>query len=116
MDTMQAFIRAKQAGEAEHRVFDWDEAARLIAKHKPEVAEAGLSEDWEWTGGEICRTGKPIAKDETYTYLSSNWATPALRMDGEEIPCWRLKSETPGWVAETYWPESALAILGGMES
>lgn len=91
------------------KVFDWDKAAQIIKERQPTEASAGLSEDWEWTGGVIYTNGKPV--DETYTYLQSYWAIPELDLDGEVIPCWKYKNDTPGWDAKTYWPESALKIL-----
>lgn len=111
MDTLSAFANAQAAAGNEPKVFDWDEAARRIVKAGALTASAGLSGDWEWTGGDILRNGEPIPADETYTYLSSNWATPELDVDGVVTPCFRAESETDGWDAGTYWPESALAIL-----
>ena len=113
MDTLSAYTQAMMAKGQPQRTFDWDKAARLIAERKPKVAEAGLSEDWEWTGGEIYRDGAPVKADDTYVYLSSNWATPALMLDGDKVECWVAEKDAPGWGPKTYWPESALAILKG---
>ena len=94
----------------EMKVFDWDRAAQLIKDRKPKEAIAGLSEDWFWTAGTIFFDGKPVIHGGTY--LASTWATPVLVLDdGEEIPCWRMQSETPEWDADTKWPESARSIL-----
>jgi hypothetical protein len=101
MDTLSAF---------------WDRAAELIRDRKPTLASAGLAGDWEYTGGEIWRDGKPVPADETYTYLSSNWAMPEIDLDGHRFDCWRWQTETPGWDASTYWPDSALAVLDGAAS
>lgn len=113
MNSLQAFANGEAARAAgnEAKVFDWDEAARRIVKSGAKNASAGLGEDWEWTGGEILRDGKPVPKNETYTYLASIWATPEIELDGECSDCFRLVSETDGWDADTYWPDSALAIL-----
>jgi len=111
MDTLSAFIRGQAARGQEHKVFDWDRAARLIRERGATNAAAGLNGDWEYTGGRILRDGKPISRDDTYTYLSSNWATPELEIDGEVVECYRMQSEVPDWDSGTYWPESALAIL-----
>lgn len=92
-------------------VFDWVQAAQIIKERGAKTASAGLSGDWEWTGGKILADGKPIPKDETYTYLASTWAPPELEVDGEIIDCYRMASETPGWGSDTYWPDEALAIL-----
>lgn len=109
MDTLSAFARGQAAQGNRIRSFDWDKAARLIAERKPETAGAGLSGDWEWTGGAIFDEGAPVSDD--YTYLASTWAIPELSLDGDLIDCWRYEDET-GWSADTKWPESALALLG----
>ena len=88
-------------------VFDWDKAAMLINKHQPASAGAGLAGDWNHTCGEIYRDGKPLPREEIWAYLSSNWATPQIEMDGWQTDCYRIGEETIDW------PESALAILEG---
>ena len=95
-------------------VFDWEKAAKLIAETKPRRVEAGLSGDWEWTGGVIYEDGTPIK--ESCTYLSSTWATPMLMVDGTYLDCWRYASDTPGWYADTKWPPEALALLAAVPS
>ena len=111
MDTMSAFLRSEASRGSPLRVFDWEKAAQIIRERAAVHAEAGLSGDWEWTGGDILRTGIPVPAEETYTYLASTWATPALIVDGETVDCWRYQSDSPGWDSSTYWPESARAIL-----
>lgn len=113
MDTALAFMKNQSAlaSGARPRVFDWDKAAELIRDRRPSVAGAGLQDDWEWTGGRIYADGKPVPRDETYTFLASNWATPELELDGEVIECWKYVDETDGWDSGTYWPDSALKIL-----
>lgn len=110
MDTMQAFARGSASRGQELMVFDWDRAAQLIRERKPKVASAGLTGDWEYTGGEIYSDGKPTLK--SYTYLASSWATPELDMDGEVIDCFVMQGKT-GWDSGTTWPDSAKAILKG---
>lgn len=110
MDTLQAFALSEANREKESMVFDWDEAAKIIKKLGAKNASAGLSGDWEYTGGEILENGK-IPKD-SYTYLASTWAVPELEIDGEIFECYKMKSATAGWNEETFWPESAKAILG----
>lgn len=100
-----------QAQGAKRKVFDWDKAAKIIAKKMPKEASAGLSNDWEWTGGTIFSDGRPVPKKETYVYLASIWATPELNINGKIIECWKYQDETPNWNADTYWPDSALEIL-----
>ena len=111
MDTMLAILKADEARArgAEVKVFDWNKAARLIKKTGCKHAEAGLSEDWEWTGGTIFDDGAPVMDE--YTYLASIWATPVIRIDDEDVECWKLESKT-AWDADTKWPQSALDILG----
>lgn len=117
MDTMLAVMKneAAQRAGARPRVFDWHKAARRIREASPKEAGAGLAGDWNYTGGDIFRDGKPVPRKDTYTYLASNWATPELSLDGNEEPCWVYEDESPGWDQNTYWPESALAILDGKE-
>jgi len=114
MNTLDAFARGEVNRGKEEMVFDWDEAARRIAATKPKVASAGLAQDWDWTGGDIYRDGKPVNADDTYVFLASTWATPELDMDGVVQSCFKMESETPGWTSSTYWPESALAILAAV--
>ena len=113
MDTMAAFAMAQANYGAEHKVFDWNEAARLIKKLKPASAVAGLKDDLEWTSGTIYENGHPVY--DSYTYLSSNWATPILILEFEngntkEFSCYVMASTTK-WDANTKWPESSLKIL-----
>lgn len=94
-------------------VFDWVEAAQRIKAAGATEASAGLSGDWDWTGGDILRDGKPIPREETYTYLASTWATPELDIGNGPEPCFKLQDKTPGWDSGTYWPPEALAIMAG---
>lgn len=111
MDTMNAFTRGEANRGREPMVFDWDRAAEIIKERGAIKASAGLSEDWEWTGGTILENGVPVPADETYTYLSSTWATPELCVDGETMECYKMQSDMPGWDSSTYWPDSAKAKL-----
>ena len=110
MDSFRAFAKGEANRGRPLMVFDWDKAARLIRERGAKEASAGLSGDWEWTGGEILVDGKP--HHEAYTYLASTWATPELDIDGDRVDCFRMETEVPGWGSSTKWPESALAILG----
>lgn len=111
MDTLSAFALAQAHRNDPPKVFDWDRAATLIRAHQPNTAQAGLAADFENTGGDIYRDGKPVPREDTYVYLASVWATPTLILDGDEHDCWKLAADTPGWGSGTYWPDSALAIL-----
>lgn len=116
MRTLDAFRRGQESRGREPMVFDWERAAKIIRERGAQSAGAGLQDDWEWTGGDIFRDGKPIPKEETYTYLASTWAKPELRVENEVVECFRMLSETPGWNENTYWPTSALKILEVGES
>ena len=112
MNTMQAFMMGEMNRGNERMVFDWDKAARIIAEREPIFAAAGLSGDWEYTGGTIYKNGEPVYDD--YTYLASTWETPELCIDDEIMDCYVMESETE-WNEDTKWPKSALAILNGKE-
>ena len=111
MDSLSAFAMGQSNQHKEQKVFDWDKAATLIKGSKARTASAGLSGDWEWTGGEILKDGKPIPREDTYVFLSSCWATPELELNGDIIECYKMQSEVPDWDAHTYWPQSALDVL-----
>lgn len=115
MDTLSAFAMGEASRGREGRVFDWDTAARILREQKVTHARAGLQSDMEWTSGQILYDGVIVPRDQTYTYLASNWAIPVLDVDGEEIPCFIMKSEADvrGWDSDTYWPDSAIAIFEG---
>lgn len=106
MESIRAFAMGATNRGNEMRVFDWVEAATLIAARQPREASAGL-------GGDIWADGKPVPREDTYTYLASTWAHPQLDIDGEIIDCYRMESAVPGWGAGTYWPPEALAIVTG---
>jgi hypothetical protein len=111
MDTRSAFILGELHRNQPLRVFDWITAAKLVKSRRPSFASAGLSDDWDWTGGSIYRDGQPVPADETYTYLASTWAIPELDLDGDVMGCWIWQKDSDGWTSETYWPDEALAIL-----
>ena len=92
-------------------VFDWDRAAQIIRDQKPSHVEAGLSGDWDYTGGPIYANGAIVPKNSTYTFLSSFWATPQIEIDGNRIDCFVMQGDDCQWGSYTYWPESARSIL-----
>ena len=108
MDTRIAYAMALQHKGEEHKIFDWDKAARIIKERKPRVAWAGLRWDWEYTGGKIYANGNPVFDGDHY--LGSNWAVPELQIDDEIIECYVMASQT-NFGPETIWPQSALDIL-----
>ena len=107
MDTIEAVFRCLTATDS-GKVFDWDQAARIIAERKPSEAFAGLFEDLDCTTGLIWSDGSPIKDDNAF--LSSMWATPVLIIGFEYIPCYVSRDETE-WDSGTKWPDSALAIV-----
>ena len=99
-----------------YNAFDWDKAAAIIrekVKVHPDLrAEAGLQQDWEYTGGIIFEDGEPIT--DGGTYLQSNWAIPTMILswdneEQEEIPC--FTEGNARFNANTTWDEISLAIL-----
>jgi hypothetical protein len=111
MDTMLAFARGEANKDREQMVFDWIKAANIIKERKPESASAGLAGDWDYTGGTIWEDGKPVDREYSGTYLSSNWATPELEIDGYRTDCYKMQSEVPEWGSSTFWPDEALKII-----
>lgn len=97
-------------------VFDWNKAASLIREARATNASAGLAGDWEFTGGPILEDGEPVDPEFTSLWLSSFWAEPQLMLEGELVECWLLAEDSPGWAEDTYWPDSARAILAGREA
>jgi hypothetical protein len=108
---MSAFAMGQANQDNEMMVFDWDTAAQRIKETKAENAAAGLNRDWEYTGGPILRNGLPVPRGETSVFLASTWAKPELELDGVREDCYKMASQVPDWDQDTYWPESALAIL-----
>ena len=111
MNTWMAFTMGEANRGKELMVFDWDKAATLIKEREPKRAYAGLRSDWEYTGGTIYESGKPVMDD--YTFLASTWAVPELDLDGDVVACYRMQHEVPEWGSKTKWPQSALDILNG---
>lgn len=111
MDSLRAFAIGEANRGKESMVFDWHEAARRIRAARATDVSAGLSGDWEYTGGGIFKDGKIIPKEDSCVYLASTWARPEIEIDGCLSDCFVMESETAGWDAGTYWPDTALAIL-----
>lgn len=109
MKAILAFSNDQANRWMETMVFDWDKAATLIKESGVKCASAGLDGDWECTGGYILEDGK-IPEDHS-TFLESTWAKPELNINGRTIECYKMKSETDGLDADTFWPESARRIL-----
>lgn len=108
MSAEEVILNGKINKGREPKVFDWCKAAKLIKDRNAILAIAGLSEDMAFTAGEIFNK-EPIK--DSYTYLASTWATPIIKIDGVEIPCYKMQSEVPDWGKHTVWPDEALAII-----
>ena len=112
MNSVMAFMMGERNRGKMLMVFDWDKAAEIIREKKPEEASAYLKDDREWTGGVIYQNGEIVL--DTYTYLASTWATPMLDIgEVNDIPCYRMEDQVPGWDSGTKWPQSAIDILEG---
>jgi len=99
------------------KVFDWNTAAKLIAERGETDVDAGLVEDWFWTGGGIVKNGEFVVDELGGPFLASNWATPVLRFaDGDEVECYVLQNDAPGWNAGTRWPDSAREIYAAVKN
>lgn len=111
MDTMSAFAMGPANSGKPLMILNWDEAARRVIVAGATSASAGLSSDWEYTGGEILKDGEPV--EDSYFYNGSTWAEPELDVGEGPDPCWVHKHDAPdGWDGNT-WPDSAKAILKG---
>ena len=114
MDTMSAFARGEASRDKPQMVFDWNKAAEIIRDKNASYVEAGLCDDWEYTGGLIWNE-KIVPKEETYVYLASTWAIPQMEVDGITVDCYIMEDDVPEeWgdnYAGIYWPQSAIDIL-----
>lgn len=84
------------------RYMDWNKALEICASHPNAAIEAGLAEDWLWTGGLVYQDGVFCHE---YVFTSSYWATPVLYVDGEVIECWTYEKQStklPCWWGRTY--------------
>ena len=91
------FGKFLQSGPTKY--LDWAEAQRIVDSHPQSVILAGLFGDWDNTSGLIFANGEYHYER---VYDRSAWATPALLVDGEEIPCYTTKNPTskaglPDW-------------------
>ena len=106
-----ALCAAARARSDKPKRFDWVKAATILKERNPEHAIAGLQDDMKFTAGLIWNEHKPVPEGNTYVYLSSQWATPILVIDDEEIECWTEEGAEAEGSAHIYWPEDALKIL-----
>jgi hypothetical protein len=94
--------------DSARKVFDWMKLVALIKEHQPDVVVAGLSTDMEWTSGIVYKKDKIV--DDSYVFLSSNWATPVAELDGEEYDCYVMEDESE-YTSGTNWPDDARKAL-----
>jgi hypothetical protein len=104
----RAFAKGAANKGKEKRVFDWISAAKKIKEKNPQIAQAGLQGDFEYTSGTIYEDGQPLRS--VSCYLASNWATPILVMDDEVYECFLMEEQTE-YDQNTMWPEEALTII-----
>ena len=65
----------------------------------------------EYTSGVIYKMVK-CYQEMRLTRTFFNLAIPTLVIDNREEPeCYKMKSGTPNWDSDTYWPQSSLDIL-----
>ena len=116
ISTLEALDAARAAVSSgnTYRVFDWQKAARLIHKHMPAIAEAGLAEDWDKTETVIWCDDHPVMGGAAS--LASVWATPILVMDGLECDCYFVARFEPiGWEGRARWPDNSAKVALGQE-
>lgn len=81
------------------KFMDWNKVKEVVESHPNSIIYAGLMENWNNTSGLIYAKGKYY---NGYVYGCSNWATPIVDVDGEEIECWTNNetewgSDKPSW-------------------
>lgn len=78
------------------RQVDWAKAKKFIEDNKDRIesVEAGLTEDWGYTSGEVWNSKEGfVPRENTYVYACSKWATPGLEIEytdgtSETLECW----------------------------
>lgn len=93
-------INTKPKGEM--KFMDWDKVKDIIEQNPDSEIYAGLMEDWNNTSGLIFAKGNYY---DGYVYGCSNWATPIVDVDGEEIECFTYEetqegSGKPTWLTD----------------
>lgn len=106
---LSSYRKRQQPKKSTHRVFDWLKAVELIKEYNAKDAIAGLSTDMFWTSGTILADGKIVT--DSYTYLSSDWATPVIVIDDVEYDCWKYQHEVQNWNSYTKWPPEAVELF-----
>ncbi len=113
IDGFQNRIKAAEKGSLP-KAFDWEQCAKIILeKHNQfETARAGLAEDWALTNAIIFKNGEIIENtdENVFPYFYSDWATPILDLDGEEIECW-TENIPNDFDDKKLWTEESKKIL-----
>lgn len=94
------------------KAFDWESAAKLIKERGAKEVSIGLMEDWDCTSVTILECGQVIKPEYSEHHLLSNWATPMMVIDEEEVECYydNLGLEEAR-KSQELWPKVALEIL-----
>lgn len=82
------------------KFMDWNKVKEVVESHPNSIIYAGLMEDWNNTSGLIYAKGKYY---NGYVYGCSNWATPIVDVDGEEIECWTNNETEWGSDKHSWW-------------
>ena len=82
------------------KFMDWNKVKEVVESHPNSIIYAGLMEDWNNTSGLIYAKGKYY---NGYVYGCSNWATPIVDVDGEEIECWTNNETEWGSNKPSWW-------------
>lgn len=89
-------VATKPIGKMKY--MDWEKVKKIVLENHEGVIRAGLMEDWNNTSGLIYAKGKYY---DGYVYGESNWATPIVDVNGEEIECY--KSEPNDFTGRPDW-------------
>lgn len=96
-----SFVATKPIGKQKY--MDWEKVKQIVKENPGSIVYAGLMEDWSNTSGLIYAKGKYY---KGYVFGTSNWATPIVDVDGEEIECYvhekpeNFTANLPSWWGE----------------
>lgn len=92
MDFFEPFYDKSLKKRGNFKFLDWDKIREIIKENPNSIIQAGLLEDFTYTG-DIIYNKKPIKK--FYVYDNSNWATPVVIIDGEIYACYSFEKTEP---------------------
>lgn len=69
---------------AQTKVFDIPKALAIFEKNKNAEVCMGMAEDWVFTGQQV----ESVEEIEKFPLMSSRWATPVIKIDGEREDCY----------------------------